>query len=46
MDARGEFAEHESSVRVLGGAANSNRSFFSENFLNSEIYGFKIIISY
>ena len=34
MDARGKFGEHERSVRVARGAAESNSSFLSEKTLN------------
>ena len=38
MDARGKFGEHERSVRVARGAAESNSSFLNSSFMNQLFY--------
>ena len=38
MDARGKFGEHETSVRVAQGAAESTSSFFLPKCIHNSIY--------
>ena len=37
MDEHGKFGEHEKSVRVAGGVAESNSSFLSNNSIQTQV---------
>ena len=37
MDEHGKFGKHEKSVRVAGGAAESNSSFLSNNSIQTQV---------